>query len=314
MTRVIYMGTPDFAVGPLKALAEDSSYEVVLTVTRPDAPVGRKQILTPSPVKETAMEYGISVFQPVNFKTGENIEYLRRFGADVMVVAAYGNILPEAVLDMVPFGCINIHASLLPKYRGAAPIQWAIINGEEKTGVTIMKMDKGVDTGDIISQREYVIRPDETGASLFDRLSVTGTELLMDTLPDIVSGKAGFIKQDETLASKVGMIKKSDALLDFSMTASELERRVRGFYGWPVAYTYLRGKSVKLHEAKVSESDFSGESGKVFISDGRVFVCCGKGSLEILRLQPEGKKPLSASDCLNGRVIKEGDRFDSRIA
>lgn len=318
MIRVIFMGTPDFAAVPLNALISSDNIEVALVVTQPDKEVGRRREIIPSPVKQVALKNQIEIFQPQNFKNKEDVDFLRKYEADMIVVAAYGNILPEDVLLMPPMGCINVHASLLPKYRGAAPIQWAIINNEKKTGVTIMRMDKGLDTGDIISSRECEIAFDETAETLFEKLSLIGTELLMETIPLIAEGKAVYTKQDESLATKVGMIKKTDALMDLLRTPEELDAFIRGMSGWPVAYGYLNGKALRIHSARASGMIFDDGSGRspepgfMFTEGKKIFLACKGGSIELITLQPEGKKVMSPAECINGRIIKTGDRLEGK--
>jgi len=216
--RIIFMGTPDFAVGTLEALAA-AGHEVVLAVTQPDKPQGRKQILVAPPVKETAEKLGIPVFQPKRVREPEALEVLRGYEPELIVVAAFGQILPKELLDLPKYGCINVHASLLPKYRGAAPIQWAILNGDAVTGVTIMRMDVGLDTGDMIAKAEVAISPEDTGGTLFDRLAKTGAKLCVDTIPSIVDGSAVYTPQDEQAATKVGQISKKDGRINFTRSA-----------------------------------------------------------------------------------------------
>jgi methionyl-tRNA formyltransferase len=317
------MGTPDFAVNALKALAAGEQTEVVLAVTQPDKPVGRHGTLTPPDVKVCAEELGIPVFQPEKVRLPESVEKLRSCKPDLIVVAAFGQILPAEILDMPPLGCINIHASLLPKYRGAAPIQWAILNGDEKAGVTIMKMDVGLDTGDMISSRSIPIGREYTGGTLFDALSNLGAELLMDTIPAIIDGTATYTPQDESAATKVGMIKKSMGEIDFSEDAFAIDRKVRAFDPWPAAYTKYSGKILKIWscepygslKAAGSENISPEDEGAVSISPGEVIeagdslkIACGLGSvLKITSLQLEGKKRMGTADFLRGVRIKEGE-------
>ncbi len=315
MIRVIFMGTPDFAVNALKALNADDNIDVVLAVTQPDKPVGRHGTLTPSDVKVCAEELGIPVFQPVKVREPEAVDKLKSYSPDLIVVAAFGQILPAEILDMPPLGCINIHASLLPKYRGAAPIQWAILNGDDKAGVTIMKMDVGLDTGDIISSRFMPIGREYTGGTLFDALSELGAELLMDTIPHIVDGTATYTPQDESLATKVGMIKKSMGEIDFTEDAFVIDRKVRAFNPWPAAYTKLDGKMLKIWDAVPYGKDSfpkaklqNAAAGTVVLAYDTLAVACGDGTvLEITGLQLEGKKRMNSADFLRGVKIKEGD-------
>jgi len=315
LIRVIFMGTPDFAVNALKALAADENTEVVLAVTQPDKPVGRHGTLTPPDVKVCAEELGIPVFQPEKVRLPESVEVLRSYNPDLIVVAAFGQILPQEILDMPQYGCINIHASLLPKYRGAAPIQWAILNGDEKAGVTIMKMDIGLDTGDMISQRWITIGREHTGGSLFDELAQLGAELLMDTIPTIIDGTAVYTPQDESKATKVGMIKKSMGEIDFSEDAFAIDRKVRAFDPWPAAYTKLDGKMLKIWSAVPYKKDSFTKAksdgtapGEVVSATDTLVVACGDDTvIEIEELQLEGKKRMISADFLRGVKIKEGD-------
>ena len=240
--KIVYMGTPDFAVPPLAALVK-AGYEVTAVITQPDKPKGRGKTLLPTPVKEEAMKHEIPVYQPQKVREPEFVEVLKNLAPDMIVVAAFGQIIPKEILDMPKYGCINIHASLLPKYRGAAPIQQAVIDGEKESGVTIMKMGMGLDTGDMISQAVVTLREDETGGSLFDRLAETGASLLIQTIPSIENGTATYTKQpEESPTPYAAMITKKMGLLDFSGNAEVLERLVRGMNPWPSAYTFLNNK------------------------------------------------------------------------
>ncbi len=252
--RIVYMGTPDFAVNPLRALAE-AGYEVVGVVTQPDKPKGRGKTMMPTPVKEEALKHGYPVYQPVKVREPEFMETLKALEPDIIVVAAFGQIIPGSILELPKFGCINIHASLLPKYRGAAPIQQAVIDGEKESGVTIMKMGTGLDTGDMISKIVVPITPSETGGSLFDKLAEAGAELLIETLPHIFDGTAVYEKQpEESPTPYAGMITKQMGRIDFSKSAKELERLVRGLNPWPSAYHLLERKDIedlgKLHDRR----------------------------------------------------------------
>ena len=230
--KIIFMGTPDFSVGTLEALVE-AGHEVVLAVTQPDKPKGRGKAMQFPPVKEAAVELGIKVYQPRRVREPECVEYLRKYNADIIVVVAFGQILPKEILEMPKYGCVNVHASLLPKYRGAAPIQWAVINGEKVSGVTTMRMDEGLDTGDMILKEEVTLAPDETGGSLFDRLAEVGAKLAVQTLQALEDGTAEFTPQDHEKATQVGMIQKSFGEMDFTKSAIELERLIRGLNPWP---------------------------------------------------------------------------------
>ena len=300
--KIVYMGTPDFAVPALRALAE--KHEVAAVFTQPDKPVGRKQILTPPDVKVCAQEIGIPVCQPASMKTPEALELLKSFAPDVVVVAAYGQILPQAVLDVPKYGCVNIHGSLLPKYRGAAPIQQAVLNGDSVTGVTTMLMDAGLDTGDILLVKETPIGENETSAELFDRLSVLGGELILETLAALENGTVIPKKQDESLATHTSKIDKSLCPVDFSRSALQIHNQIRGLYSWPVATATICGKRVKIHRAKIAEG--SGRAGEI-LSVKPLVIACGEGAIELLELQPEGKKKMTAEAFAAGHKLKTGE-------
>lgn len=308
--KIVFMGTPDFAALALKRLI-DSEHEIVLVVTQPDKPVGRKQILTPSDVKVVALEHGLEVYQPERIKRPECVEYLKKYEADLFVVAAYGQILSQEILDMPKMCCINIHASLLPKYRGSSPIQWSVVNGDKITGVTIQRMDIGVDTGDIVSVKEVEITDTDTGESMFDKLAVAGAELLMETLKTFEDGTVTYTPQNHDEATHVGMIKKEDGELDFSQSAAALECRVRGFYPWPGCYTHFDGKMLKIWATKVSDKTANGKSaGQLAFVDKNSFgIVTGDGVLEVLEVQLEGKKRMSAGDFLRGNSLGEDTIF-----
>ena len=312
--NVIFMGTPDFAVPVLEAIKE-AGHNVRLVVTQPGKPKGRGKKVACSPVKEWALHQNIPVYQPERIRNPEAIEMITTIPADVCVVAAFGQILPREILDHPRYGCVNVHASLLPKYRGAAPIQWAILNGDEYTGVTTMQMGPGLDDGDILLQARVDIAPDETGGSLFDKLSHIGADLLVETLAGLAQGIIVPRPQDEKKASHVGMIRKDMGKLDFTVPAATLERHVRGLYPWPGTYTYLAGKSLKVYRASyISEEDLSGKGnaavGEVIDTDqdgeGSIAVRCQNGALALHEIQLEGKKRMSVSDFLNGHPIEEG--------
>ena len=300
--KIVFMGTPDFAVPALKMLARE--HEVAAVFTQPDKPVGRKQILTPPDVKVCANELGIPVFQPASMKTEEALELLRRFSPDVAVVAAYGQILPKAVLDVPRLGCVNIHGSLLPKYRGAAPIQQAVLDGEEVTGVTTMLMDVGLDTGDILMKRETRIGENETSAELFDRLAVLGGELILDTLSALEKGELTPQKQDESLATHTKKIDKSLCPVDFTKPAREVHNLIRGLYSWPIATAEIGDRRVKIYSSRLADN--SGKAGMI-LSVKPLIVACGEGAVELLELQPEGKKRMSAEAFAAGYRLKKGD-------
>ena len=315
--KVIFMGTPDFAVGTLRAIIE-AGHEVSLVVTQPDKPKGRGGKMAISAVKEAALEYELPIFQPDRIRKEEHIAYLKQYEADVIVVVAFGQILPKEILEMPKYGCVNVHASLLPKYRGAAPIQWAVIKGEKVSGVTTMHMDEGLDTGAILLQRELVLAEDETGGSLFDRLSQVGAELLVETLKGLEEGSINERAQDDSLASHTGIIKKSFGEIDFSKPAEEIECLIRGLNPWPSAFTHYNGKLLKIWKAKVLteeeakeqlSADFSeAKAGEIVgITKHSLLIKTGEGVLSVLELQLEGKKRMEIDAFLRGVQIKEGE-------
>ena len=305
--RIVFMGTPDFSVGTLRALAE-AGHQIVGVVSQPDKPRGRGKALAPTPVKEEALRLGLPVYQPAKVREEGFVQTLRELEPDVIVVVAFGQIIPESILSLAPLGCINVHASLLPGYRGAAPIQWAVINGEEKSGVTIMRMDAGLDTGDMVSRVEVPLSEEETGGSLFDKLSQAGARLLVETLPTLADGTAVYEKQpSESPTDYAGMIRKEMGNLDWSMPAVKLERLIRGLNPWPSAYTFLGGKTLKLWRARVEQSQSEASCGTVLSAGkGGLLVQTGDGALRILELQLEGKKRMDAEAFLRGYQIPEG--------
>jgi methionyl-tRNA formyltransferase len=309
--RIVFMGTPDFAVGALEAIIK-AGHEVVAVVTQPDKPKGRSGQMQFPPVKECALKYNIPVFQPAKIKTPEAVEELRGYNADIFVVAAFGQILSKEILDMPRLGCVNIHASLLPKYRGAAPINWCIIDGEEKTGVTIMQMNEGLDTGDILTVKEVPIDKKETAGTLFDKLSVAGAELIVDTLPKLANGEVTPIQQDDSKSSYAKLMHKSLGKVDWTKSAVSIERLVRGLNSWPSAFTSFNGKTVKLWSCDiVSDTDNKGEAGTIVnVTKDYFDVACGEGVLRVLELQLEGKKRMDTKSFLLGNQWKVGMRFD----
>lgn len=308
--KIVYMGTPDFAVAPLEAILK-AGHEVTAVVTQPDRQKGRGREVQYSPVKECALSYGIPVLQPLKIKEKDAVEELRKYPADIFVVAAFGQLLSEEILNMPRFGCINIHASLLPAYRGAAPIQWCVINGEEKTGVTIMQMAKGMDTGDILLQKEVVLDEKETGGSLFDRLMETGAELIVEALPKIEAGELTPLVQKEELATYAGKITKDMGNIDFAKSAVTIERLIRGLNPWPSAFTHYKGKILKIWEADVVSECVNAENpvpGTVMAVDKESFtLATGEGALRIRSLQPEGKKRMSCAEFMRGYEVKVGE-------
>ena len=304
--KVIFMGTPDFAVGTLEAIIE-AGHEVLLVVTQPDKPKGRSGALQYTPVKECALSHGIEVFQPVKIRLEENVEFLRKYDADIFVVAAFGQILPKSILEMPKHGCINVHASILPKYRGAAPIQWAVINGDPVTGVTIQQMDIGVDTGDIILIKELAIAENETGGGLFDKLAVVGAEACVEALDQIANGTATRTPQNHDEATHVSMISKEFGCIDWSKPAVEIERLIRGLNPWPSAYTKLDGKTFKIWRASVKAEDSEKAPGCVCnITKDGLEVQTGEGVLSLLEVQLEGKKRMDAGSFLRGYQVEVG--------
>ena len=304
--RVVFMGTPDFAVGVLLALA-DSKHEVAAVVTQPDKPKGRGKNMQFPPVKEKAIEYGIPVYQPVRVKEPEFVDTLSRLSPDVIVVAAFGQLLSKDILELPKDGCVNVHASLLPKYRGAAPIQWVILDGEEKTGITTMQMDVGLDTGDMLEKVEVDIAPDETGGSLYDKLASKGGTLLLSTLDKIEDGTIVRTKQDDSQSCYAKMLTKNMGKIDFSKSAVVLERQIRGLNPWPSAYCTLDGKTMKIWSAQIEDGDFCDTPGLVVSTDKRgIRVQTGQGILCIKELQLEGKKRMDADAFLRGYPMKDG--------
>ena len=296
--KIVFMGTPDYAVKTLEALI-GAGHTVAAVFAQPDKPVGRKQILTPPPVKVCAQMHGIPVFQPRTLRDGEAEKIIRNIAPDAIAVVAYGKILPTEILTLPRYGCVNGHASLLPKYRGAAPIQWCIVNGEKETGVTAMQMDEGMDTGDIL----------ETAGELFERLSVIGAELLVKTLADIENGNVTPIKQDESKATAAPIIKKEMAKISFhDMTAEEVHNAVRGFYPWPVAFFISGGKRIKIIKSRVV--NMHGTAGAVLKSDNELIVACKKEAVALETIQPEGSKPMTAKQYLCGRPIALGTEIE----
>lgn len=303
--RIIFMGTPDFAVDTLEALIE-AGHEIVLAVTQPDKPKGRRQTLVAPPVKEAAQAHGIPVFQPERVREPAAVESLKKYGPELIVVAAFGQLLPKELLEMPPYGCINVHASLLPKYRGAAPIQWAVLNGDAVTGVTIMRMDVGLDTGDIIAKTEVSIERDDTAGTLFGKLAKAGAALCVQTISDIAAGRAVYTPQDEAAASKVGQISRRDGEIDFTRPARAIECQVRGLNPWPGAYTTFHGRTLKIWNADVKEGGSAAAGTVVFLEKDCFGVQTGDGILVCREVQPEGKKRMDAGAFLRGNALEAG--------
>ena len=305
--KIVFMGTPDFAAVTLSKLLE-AGHQVVAVVTQPDKPKGRGKAIAYSPVKELALQHNIEVLQPVKVKEEEFIHTLEEINPEVIVVAAFGQILPKRILDMPKFGCINVHASLLPKYRGAAPIQWVVVNGETEAGVTIMHMDVGCDTGDMIIKDKITLEKKETGGSLHDKLAVLGGNLIIKALTLIEEGKAPREQQIEEESTYVKMLSKEDGKIDFSKSAIEIERLIRGLNPWPSAFTSLHGKMLKLWEADAIESEKKGEIGEVVeVTKNSIHIQTGDGILAIKELQLEGKKRMTVDAFLLGYSVNVHD-------
>lgn len=309
--RVLFMGTPDFAVPSLRLLLEEKDQvEVIGVVTQPDRPKGRKKVLTPPPVKVEAIKHDLPVFQPQKLRSEEAIRQVLELQPDLIVTAAYGQILPEPVLNAPKYGCINVHASLLPKYRGGAPIHHAIINGEKETGVTIMYMVKALDAGDMLLQRAIPITSGDNVGTMHDKLANLGAELLKEVLPSILDGTVQAVPQDDEQATFAPNITREDEKIDWERTAQELDCQIRGLCPWPVAYTLWKGKPFKIWKASVVNEETQGEPGTVIRLDADgIVVATGKGLLRLTEVQPSGKKPMPARQFINGRQMKAGDRF-----
>ena len=321
--RVVFMGTPDFAVGTLEAIAA-AGHEIPGVVTQPDKQKGRGKQIQPTPVKDAALRLGLPVYQPAKVRDPEFIRVLEELQPEVIVVAAFGQIIPQAILDLPKYGCVNVHASLLPAYRGAAPIQWAVINGEEESGVTIMQMDAGLDTGDMLTKVVVPLEREETGGSLFEKLSQAGAKLLVETLEKLEAGTVVPEKQpEESTTEYARMIKKEDGKIDWSRNAAEIERLIRGMNPWPSAYTKLNGKTVKIWKARVMAliggdlfaalpgQDPKKHAGEIWAADeSGIHVRTGDGILAIEELQMEGKKRMAVQDFQRGHKIEAGSRFE----
>ena len=302
------MGTAELSCASLEKLFSAPQIQILAVVTQPDKPKGRDLKLQPSPVKILAEKFQLPVLQPLKARDEQFIAQLRELKPDLIVVVAYGQILPQAILDLPKFGCVNVHTSLLPKYRGAAPIQWAIADGEAETGVTIMKMDAGLDTGEIISQKRIPILSKDNSQTLHDKLAQLGAELLVETIPNFVTGKFLPQPQPNEGASYAAKIKKDDGRIDWNLPAPKIWQRLRAFTPWPGAFTFTNGKLLKIWKAEVAEK--SGGAGEILASDKNgIVVACGENSLRILELQREGGKHLTAEQFLAGNPLKPGDKF-----
>ncbi len=303
--KILFMGTPEYSVPTLKALAQ-AGHTIIGAYTQPDKAVGRKQILTPPPVKVCALELGVPVFQPNSFKNAEVEEQIRSLNPDVIVTVAFGKILPESILNIPKYGCVNGHASLLPRHRGASPIHWSIVSGDKETGITTMYMAKGIDTGDILLKRATPIGPNETAGELHDRLAQMSAALMVETLEKLEKGEITPIPQKEELSTYAPIMTKDMGFLTFNKTAEEIRNLIRGFNPWPAAYFMLEGKRIKVFASEISEQT-SKPAGTIIKSSGELVIACANGtSLSLTEIQPEGSKRMSAKDYLIGHKILVG--------
>lgn len=304
--RIAFMGTPDFSVECLKSLVA-SKHEVVGVFCQPDKPVGRKQELRMPDVKIEALKHNLAVYQPNSLKNGLGVEILKDINPDLVIVVAYGKLLPPDFLAFPKYGCINIHASILPKYRGASPIHHCVLNGEKETGVTAMQMDSGLDTGDILLTEKIPIGINDTTLEMFEKLSVLGADVLMKTIDLLEKGELHPVKQDDSKSTYAGLLSKDEGIVDWKKSAIEVHNKIRGLYSWPGAFTKLDGKTLKLHKAVLSEKKGNNIPGSVVTSDGSFVVCCGDNKcIELKEIQLEGKKRLDASSFLNGYRLSPG--------
>jgi methionyl-tRNA formyltransferase len=308
--NVVFMGTPDFAVGTLQALIDSPHYEVKAVFSQPDKPKGRGKAMQMPPVKETALAAGIPVYQPVKIREPQWLDVLNELKPDVIVVVAFGQIIPKTILELPEYGCINVHASLLPMYRGAAPIQWAVINGDKESGVTTMRMDTGLDTGDMILKEIVPLAPDETGGSLFDKLSAVGASLLIRTLEALEDGTATFTPQpEESTTPYAAMLTKQDGAIDWTRSAARIECQIRGLNPWPSAYTRYKGKMLKIWGAQLTDRpQTTAAPGTIIeVTKTSLHVQTGDGILSITELQPEGKKRMPIDAYLRGYPAAPGE-------
>ena len=303
--KIIFMGTPDFAVPCLESLI-NAGHEIAAVFTRPDKPRGRKMVMTPPEVKVCALEHGLTVCQPKTLRDGEAFDIIQKINPECIVVAAYGKILPKEILDLPKYGCINVHGSLLPKYRGSAPIQWSVINGDTETGVTIMQMAQGVDTGDMLYQKAIPINIDDTAESMFNKLSDLGGEMIAEALDMLEKGELTAEKQDEALATHAPMLDKSISEIDWHQPALEVHNLVRGLYSWPIAQTSLHGKKLKIYRTSLGKGN--GEAGSVIATDP-LTIACSDGAVVIEELQLEGKKRMDAKTFLIGHPLSNKDKL-----
>lgn len=304
--RIAFMGTPDFSVDCLKALIQ-SKHEVVGVFCQPDKPVGRKQILTAPDVKVEALKHSLEVYQPVSLRNGKGVEILQQIKPDLVVVVAYGKILPKDFLEYPKHGCINVHASILPKYRGASPIHFAVLNGDKETGVTVMQMDEGLDTGDILHVKKCRIDINDTTERMYEIMAPLGAEALMETIELIEKGELSPIKQDESLSSSVGLLSKDMSAIDWTNSALEIHNKIRGLYSWPGASTKFSGKTLKIHSSVLAEIKGNNIPGEVVDANSKIIVCCGDNNcIELKVIQLEGKKRMDAAVFLNGNSLSKG--------
>jgi methionyl-tRNA formyltransferase len=303
--RLVFLGTPDFAVPALDALVK-ARHQVLAVLSQPDRPRGRHSESFPPPVKRAALRHGLTVYQPERVRRPEAVEYLRGLAPDAMVVVGYGQIIPQSIIDIAPLGILNVHASLLPKYRGAAPIQWAVAEGETRTGVTIMRIDAGLDTGDILRAAETPIGPEENAIELGARLAVMGAALLVETLGQLAAASIQPRKQDDAQATYARILKKEDGMIDWRQTAAEIHNRVRGFQPWPGAYTAFRGQKLNIWRTRLASASGDAAPGSVLRLKPLIVAAAG-GALELVEVQLEGRKRLPAADFANGQRLKENE-------
>lgn len=306
--NIIFMGTPDFSVPCLQRLIDDG-HNVLAVFTQPDKPKGRGNHLAAPPVKELALQHNIPVYQPQKLRNSDALAVLTSYNPELIIVVAYGQILPESIINLPKYGCVNIHASLLPRYRGAAPIQWCVLNGEEKSGVTSMQMDAGLDTGDMLLTAETEIGENDTAEDLHDKLSVLGAEVMSKTIRLIEEDKLEPKKQDDSLSNYAQMLSKELCPIDWSLSAKDVHNKVRGLYSWPCATAVIDGKTVKIHKTALY-GKCNGSAGEVIQSDKHLVVACGdSNAVEIITLQAQGKKAMNAADYLRGNPIEKGKFF-----
>jgi methionyl-tRNA formyltransferase len=315
--RLVFLGTPEFAVPALERIVE-TGHEVLTVVTQPDRPKGRGQQTTASPVKQAALRLGLTIYQPERVRRSEAVEYLRALAPETMVVVGYGQIIPQNVIDIAPRGIVNVHASLLPKYRGAAPIQWAIVNGESLTGVTTMQIDAGLDTGDMLLKAQTEIGPEENALELSERLAAMGADLLVETLDRLAAGNLTTVKQDCAQATYAPILKREDGRIDWSQAAQEVHNRVRGLDPWPGAYTQFRGQTLHIWKSRLwgqgrPDAGTLPETPGSVVSLRPLVVNCGSGALELLEVQLAGRKRIFATDFANGQRLKENEKLGAPL-